>query len=75
VPITIPGGKPVTAEPGDTPTSPLSKEDPVLVTADAPRTAKLPAVPRSFSAATKADRTLHAKLRVNLMVVKMNDNQ
>jgi hypothetical protein len=75
VPITIPGGKPVTAEPGNTPTSPLSKEGPVLTTVDAPRTAKLPAVPRSFSAATKADKTLQAKLRVNFIVMKMNDNQ
>ncbi len=44
--LTIPGGKPVTAVPGLTPTSPLMTEGPVLVTVDPARTAKLSAVPR-----------------------------
>jgi len=44
-PITVPGGKPVTAVPGLTPTSPWRVLEPVLVT-DAPaRTAKAAAVP------------------------------
>jgi hypothetical protein len=42
---TIPGGKPVTAEPGLTPRSPWMTLVPVLVTVVAPRTAKLDSVP------------------------------
>src|SRR5687768_15825888 len=45
VPVTIPGGKPTTAFPGLTPRSPLTIVGPVLVTVDAPRTAKGPALP------------------------------
>jgi hypothetical protein len=37
---------PVTEVPGDTPTSPLIREEPVLVTASPPSTAKLEAAPR-----------------------------
>jgi hypothetical protein len=43
--ITIPGGKPVTAVPGETPTSPVMTLGPVLVTVVPARTAKLSALP------------------------------
>jgi len=46
-PTTDPGGKPMTAEPGETPRSPLTMLGPVLVTVVPPRTAKLSAVPRN----------------------------
>jgi hypothetical protein len=39
-PVTVPGGKPVTAVPGLTPKSPVMIVGPVLVTVEAPRTAK-----------------------------------
>src|ERR1035437_239405 len=42
----IPGGKPTTAVPGLTPRFPLIWVTPVLVTVEAPRTAKVSAVPR-----------------------------
>jgi len=42
---TIPGGKPTTALPGLTPRSPVMMLEPVLVTVEPPRTAKLCAVP------------------------------
>lgn len=41
----MPGGKPVTAVPGATPKSPVTTVGPVFVTVEAPRTAKLCAVP------------------------------
>src|SRR5712664_1484962 len=44
-PVTVPGGKPVTAVPGLTPKSPVMIVGPVLVTVEAPRTAKLCAEP------------------------------
>src|SRR5687768_2094307 len=44
--MTVPGGKPVIAVPGATPTSPVTAVAPVLVTAAPPRTAKLPASPK-----------------------------
>jgi hypothetical protein len=47
---TIPGGKPVTADPGETPTFPLMTVGPVLVTVDPARTPKVPAVIRSMVA-------------------------
>src|SRR4051812_15240318 len=40
-PVTIPGGKPVIAVPGLTPTSPVTSVWPVLVTVDAPSTANV----------------------------------
>jgi hypothetical protein len=46
VPVTMPGGNPVTALPGLRPRSPLMTVGPVLVTVVAARTPKLPAVPR-----------------------------
>lgn len=46
VPLTIPGGNPVTAVPGLTPRLPLTVVGPVFVTALPPSTPKLPAVPR-----------------------------
>lgn len=45
-PITIPGGKPVTALPGETPRFPVTTVGPVLVTVLPARTPKLDAVPR-----------------------------
>jgi len=41
-----PGGNPVIAVPGKTPTEPFTIVEPVLVTVDAPRTPKAAAVPR-----------------------------
>ena len=43
--MTIPGGKPVTADPGSRPTLPLMTLGPVLVTVLPARTAKVPSVP------------------------------
>src|SRR5664279_3733552 len=48
VPISCPGGKPVTAVPGLSPRSPLMVLGPVLVTVDPPSTAKLAAVPNEL---------------------------
>jgi hypothetical protein len=45
-----PGGKPVTVVPAKTPRSPVMVDEPVLVTVEAPRTAKLLALPRMESA-------------------------
>src|SRR5437660_1604639 len=45
-PVTSPGGKPVTARPGLTPRLPTTVVEPVLVTVEPARTAKLSAVPR-----------------------------
>jgi hypothetical protein len=42
----VPGGKPITAEPGLKPKSPVITLGPVLVTVEPARTAKLSAVPR-----------------------------
>jgi hypothetical protein len=44
-PVEVPGGKPVIALPGLTPKSPVMAVGPVLVTVEAPRTAKLCAGP------------------------------
>src|ERR1700749_3770105 len=49
VPATSPGGKPVMEMPGATPRSPPRTLGPVLVTVDAPRTAKGVAVPSGAS--------------------------
>src|SRR5688572_7643345 len=45
VPLTVPGGKPVTAVPGLSPRSPLTVDAPVLVIVDAARTANVLAAP------------------------------
>src|ERR1700680_2973712 len=50
-PVTVPGGKPVTAVPGLTPRSPVTAVRPVLVTVVPARTAKLAAVPRGGACA------------------------
>jgi hypothetical protein len=50
VPITVPGGNPVTAVPGLTPRSPVTWELPVLVTVEPARTVKLAADPRTTGA-------------------------
>src|ERR1041385_5640373 len=55
VPLTIPGGNPVTAVPGLNPRSPPTVVPPVLVTVEAARTAKLAAVPRATGAAITAE--------------------
>src|SRR5881394_1388322 len=47
VPITVPGGKPVTAVPAETPRSPFTIVAPVLVTVDPAKTAKAAALPRA----------------------------
>src|ERR1700709_410714 len=49
-PTMTPGGKPVTALPGLTPTLPLTVVAPVLVTVDPPSTPKFCAVPREICA-------------------------
>src|SRR5271156_5719206 len=46
VPVTFPGGKPVTAEPGLTPRLPLTTVAPVFVTVVPASTRKLAALPR-----------------------------
>src|SRR6185369_12312748 len=50
VPLTVPGGKPVTAVPGLSPRSPLIVVGPVLVTVEAARTANVLADPRTTGA-------------------------
>src|SRR6476469_2714539 len=50
VPTTVPGGKPVTADPGLTPTSAATTVGPVLVTVVPASTPKLPAVPSGTGA-------------------------
>src|SRR5881394_1278443 len=47
VPLTVPGGNPVTAVPGLNPRSPLTVVAPVLVTVEAARTAYVEAAPRA----------------------------
>lgn len=53
-PVTVPGGKPVTALPGLTPRSPFTTVGPVLVTVEAPSTAKLCAAPNDGAVAARA---------------------
>src|SRR5207245_4414492 len=50
VPLTIPGGNPVTAVPGLTPRSPLTLVAPVLVTVEPARTVNVLAAPRATGA-------------------------
>src|SRR6185312_16803490 len=55
VPITVPGGNPITAAAGDTPRSPVTMVGPVLFTFGvAPRTAKLCATPSGGATAAAA---------------------
>src|SRR5437867_1257994 len=54
VPLTVPGGNPVTAVPGLSPRSPLTVVAPVLVTVEAARTANEPAAPRATGAGPAA---------------------
>jgi hypothetical protein len=51
--LTVPGGNPVTEVPGDTPTAPTITLEPVFVTAEPARTAKLADVPRGTADAAK----------------------
>src|SRR5438093_4553128 len=50
VPLTVPGGNPVTAVPGFSPRSPLTLVAPVLVTVEPARTANVLAAPRATGA-------------------------
>src|ERR1051325_8065766 len=50
VPLTVPGGNPVTAVPGLNPRSPFTVEAPVLVTVEAARPASVLAHPRTIGA-------------------------
>src|SRR2546429_684261 len=50
VPLTVPGGNPVTAVPGLSPRSPLTVVAPVLVTVEPARTANVLAAPRATGA-------------------------
>src|SRR5688572_10761918 len=50
VPLTVPGGNPVTAVPGLSPRSPLTVVAPVLVTVEPARTANVVAAPRATGA-------------------------
>src|SRR5437660_12932642 len=50
VPLTVPGGNPVTAVPGLSPRSPLTLVAPVLVTVEPARTANVLAAPRATGA-------------------------
>src|SRR5271157_2787534 len=54
VPLTLPGGKPVIEVPGERPRSPVMVVGPVLVTVEAPRTAKLSAEPSIVPAAARS---------------------
>jgi len=51
LPVTMPGGKPVMDVPGATPISPATKENPVLVTVEAPRAPNVAAIPRLLACA------------------------
>jgi len=50
---TMPGGKPVMADPGQTPMSPVSKVGPVLVTVEPANTAKVFATPNPWALLTQ----------------------
>jgi hypothetical protein len=52
--VRVPGGKPVIEVPGETPTFPEIKVDPVFVTVVLPRTAKLCPEPTNCAAAGAA---------------------
>ena len=53
-PLTVPGGNPVTEEPGETPRLPVTTVPPVFVTAEPARTANGAAAPRSTGAGPAA---------------------
>jgi hypothetical protein len=50
IPVVTPGGKPTIADPGHTPTSPLTLVSPVLVTVEPARIPKLQAAPAATGA-------------------------
>src|ERR1700753_2149326 len=63
------GGNPVTDVPGLTPRSPLMIDEPVLVTAEPPRTAKLLAVPRLTGACAPSPSVVqHARVGRTAMI-------
>src|ERR1700730_13318412 len=62
---TTPGPKPVTAVPGLTPKSPLTTVAPVLVTVEAPRTAKLSAAPSGTTTAVADRDVARSPKRIN----------
>src|SRR5439155_14298005 len=55
VPLTVPGGNPVTAVPGLSPRSPLTVVAPVLLTVEPARTANVLAAPRATGAGPAAE--------------------
>src|ERR1043165_5346728 len=61
----MPGGNPVTEEPGETPRFPVMTEGPVFVTVEPPRTAKFCAVPRGIWA--NAGAALQRKTAITTM--------
>src|ERR1041384_2713045 len=67
VPLTVPGGNPVTAVPGLSPRSPLTMVGPVLVTVEAARTANVVADPRATGACPAAVAAV-VKLQTRLAV-------
>src|SRR5437867_6215676 len=70
VPLTVPGGNPVTAVPGLSPRSPLTVVAPVLVTVEAARTANELAAPRAtgaWPAAVAAVVKLHTKFAASAL--------
>src|SRR5659263_729053 len=62
-PVTVPGGKPVTADPGLKPRSPLRMVGPVLVTVEPARIAK-PAAQSRFTSAGPGDGSAAAVVKV-----------
>src|SRR5438045_5479535 len=75
VPVTIPGGKPVTAVPGLTPRSPVTWELPVLVTVEPANTAKPAADPRDTGAWAAAIRPTanieHTKTTLSFFIISL----
>src|SRR3989454_1798077 len=73
VPLTLPGGNPVTAVPGLSPRSPLTVVAPVLVTMEPARTANVVAAPRAtgaWPAAVAAVVKLQTKFAANALPAK-----
>jgi hypothetical protein len=68
---TIPKGKPVMAKPGQTPRSPLTMVEPVLVTVEPPRTAKLSTAPSPGEVPARA----HADTSKNIPTNKRDLNR
>src|SRR4051812_13306856 len=68
----VPGGKPVIAVPGLTPTSPPSMTDePVLVTVEPARTEKFPAVAKKTSALVSREKPASAVIASRARTVRL----